>query len=85
MAARGGGGGRQRVVLSVAEKPSVAKGVATILAGGGAHPPGSRNGRSPYNRIYELECDVGDLGRCRMNMTSVSGHLQELEFQPPYE
>lgn len=71
-----------RTVLSVAEKPSVAKGVAQILGGGRVS---SRNGRSQYNRIYELECDVGNLGRCKMNFTSVAGHLQEIEFQSPYE
>ena len=72
------------VVLSVAEKPSVAKGVAAILAGSSS--PQSRQGRSTYNRIYEFDCEVGGgIGSCRMHMTSVTGHLQEIEFQPPYE
>ena len=37
-------------ILAVAEKPSVAKELASILSNNRA---GSRQGRSPYNRIFE--------------------------------
>ncbi len=72
------------VVLSVAEKPSVAKGIASVL--GGPSPP-SRQGRSRYNRIYELpDVEVGaGVGRSRMLVTSVAGHLKEIDFEAPYE
>ncbi|KAH7665841.1 DNA topoisomerase III protein [Dioscorea alata] len=65
-------------VLNVAEKPSVAKSVAEILshAGGGLR---SRDGRSRYNRIFEFDYSIRGQ-RCHMLMTSVIGHLMELEF-----
>lgn len=73
----GGGGGAIRV-LNVAEKPSVAKSVAEILS----RPSGgmrSREGRSRYNRVFEFDYSIG--GRaCHMLVTSVTGHLMELEF-----
>uniref|UniRef100_A0A0E0K969 DNA topoisomerase n=1 Tax=Oryza punctata TaxID=4537 RepID=A0A0E0K969_ORYPU len=72
-----GGGGAIRV-LNVAEKPSVAKSVAEILS----RPSGgmrSREGRSRYNRVFEFDYSIG--GRaCHMLVTSVTGHLMELEF-----
>ncbi|KAG0492526.1 hypothetical protein HPP92_005575 [Vanilla planifolia] len=71
--------GRGRIrVLNVAEKPSVAKSVAEILSrsGGGMR---SRQGRSRFNRIFEFEYCIGGQP-CHMLMTSVTGHLMELEF-----
>ncbi|OEL29588.1 DNA topoisomerase 3-alpha [Dichanthelium oligosanthes] len=71
----GGGGGAIRV-LNVAEKPSVAKAVAEILSRGSMQ---SRAGRSQYNRVFEFNYAIN--GRaCRMLVTSVTGHLMELEF-----
>ncbi|WOK95806.1 DNA topoisomerase 3-alpha isoform X2 [Canna indica] len=71
-------GGRAIRVLNVAEKPSVAKAVAEILSrsGGGMQ---SRVGRSRYNRIFEFEYAIGAQA-CHMLVTSVTGHLMELEF-----
>ncbi|XP_008807898.2 DNA topoisomerase 3-alpha isoform X1 [Phoenix dactylifera] len=72
-------GGRGRIrVLNVAEKPSVAKAVAEILSrrGGGFR---SREGRSRYNRVFEFEYAIGPQ-LCHMLVTSVTGHLMELEF-----
>ncbi|KAL5217312.1 hypothetical protein ABZP36_017996 [Zizania latifolia] len=66
------GGGAIRV-LNVAEKPSVAKSVAEILS----RPSGGM--RSRDNRVFEFEYTIG--GRaCHMLVTSVTGHLMELEF-----
>ncbi|KAJ1298658.1 hypothetical protein BS78_01G470500 [Paspalum vaginatum] len=73
----GGGGGPAIRVLNVAEKPSVAKSVAEILSRGSMQ---SRAGRSPYNRVFEFNYVIN--GRaCRMLVTSVTGHLMELEFE----
>ncbi|KAG2543264.1 hypothetical protein PVAP13_9NG735900 [Panicum virgatum] len=72
----GGGGGAIRV-LNVAEKPSVAKAVAQILSRGSMQ---SRAGRSQYNRVFEFNYAIhGQV--CRMLVTSVTGHLMELEFE----
>lgn len=65
-------------VLNVAEKNDAAKNIAGILSGG---QRSVREGKSKYNKIYSFQCDVPQLGgRCAMTMTSVSGHLMELEF-----
>ena len=69
-------------VLNVAEKPSVAKSVAEILSreGGGMQ---TRAGRSRYNRVFEFNYNIG--GRaCHMLVTSVTGHLMELDFDDRY-
>ncbi|CAI5468679.1 unnamed protein product [Closterium sp. Yama58-4] len=47
-------GGRAVRVLNVAEKPSVARAVAEILARYGGGGVRSREGRSVYNRIFEF-------------------------------
>lgn len=69
-------------VLNVAEKPSAAKEIANILG----QRPSSRQGHSPYNRIFDFEYRIPALGpgNCQMAMTSVAGHLMELEFPPQF-
>lgn len=67
-------------VLNVAEKPSVAKSVAGILSHGTMR---TRNGRSPYNKIFEFSYTIG-AQQCDMLMTSVTGHLMELDFEDQY-
>ncbi|KAK1296608.1 hypothetical protein QJS10_CPB15g01974 [Acorus calamus] len=64
-------------VLNVAEKPSVAKSVAGILSRN--RGMSTRNGRSRYNRVFEFEYEIGGQ-RCHMVVTSVTGHLMELDF-----
>ncbi|CAK7354748.1 unnamed protein product [Dovyalis caffra] len=64
-------------VLNVAEKPSVAKSVATILS---RNQLRVRDGRSRYNRIFEFNYSIGGQ-QCHMLVTSVTGHLMELEFE----
>ncbi|XP_028549631.1 DNA topoisomerase 3-alpha isoform X2 [Dendrobium catenatum] len=66
-------------VLNVAEKPSVAKSVAEILSRGGSGMR-SREGRSRYNRVFEFEYTIGGQ-LCHMLMTSVTGHLMEIDFE----
>ncbi|XP_056168081.1 DNA topoisomerase 3-alpha isoform X3 [Syzygium oleosum] len=71
------GGGRALTVLNVAEKPSVAKSVATLLSRGQGMRV--REGRSRYNKVFEFDYSIR--GRhCRMLVTSVTGHLMELDF-----
>ncbi|CAM9802638.1 unnamed protein product, partial [Phaeothamnion confervicola] len=66
--------------LNVAEKPSVARELSNILGQGRAR---ARPGRTNYNRIFEFECNV--MGQqVNMILTSVTGHLKELEFAEPY-
>lgn len=65
-------------VLNVAEKPSVAKSVASILSMN--QQLRTRNGRSRYNRIYEFNYTINGQP-CRMLVTSVTGHLMELDFE----
>ncbi|KAI5070985.1 hypothetical protein GOP47_0013236 [Adiantum capillus-veneris] len=67
-------------VLNVAEKPSVARAVSEILSGGTMR---SREGRSVYNKIFEFEYTIAGQ-RCFMSVTSVTGHLMELEFEERY-
>jgi len=76
------------VLLCVAEKPSVARGLREIMeALPGAAPARVRQGRASIHPVFEIDnVDVGrGLGRCRVVMTSVRGHLRELEFVPPFD
>ena len=69
-------------VLSVAEKPSVAKELARIIGGEHVH---RRAGFSHYNQIFEIpDCDFKN-GRCSMKITSVTGHMMEVEFDSAYK
>lgn len=65
------------LVLSVAEKPSAAKRISELLANNGAN---RREGFSKYNKIFDYQVNIPQYGVCQMSMTSVSGHLKEIEF-----
>ncbi|XP_035205425.1 DNA topoisomerase 3-alpha-like, partial [Stegodyphus dumicola] len=67
-------------VLNVAEKNDAAKSIAEIMSNGRLR---RREGRSVYNKIYEFEYNLFNQ-RCQMVMTSVSGHLLNLEFAGSY-
>ena len=69
-----------RRALNVAEKPSVAKELSKILSHSSAS---SRPGASPYNTVYEFDGQL-DGGPCRMVVTSVLGHLMEMDFEEQY-
>ena len=71
-------GGRAVTVLNVAEKPSVAKSVSTILSR--SQGLRVRDGRSRYNKIFEFSYSIRGQP-CHMLFTSVTGHLMELEFE----
>lgn len=69
---------RRMRVLSVAEKPSVAKEIARILSEGSSQ---QRRGVSQYNANFSFDYDLGNgRGRARMVVTSVTGHLMETKF-----
>ena len=67
--------------LSVAEKPSVARELAQILSNGGSQ---QRDGPSRYNKIFTFNCTL-DNAPCEMMVTSVTGHLMEMEFDSAYK
>ncbi|KAG8194684.1 hypothetical protein JTE90_027999 [Oedothorax gibbosus] len=68
-------------VLNVAEKNDAAKSIAEIMSRGGFR---RRNGQSVYNKIYEFDYYLFNQ-RCQMIMTSVSGHLLNIEFTGSYK
>jgi DNA topoisomerase-3 len=69
-------------ILSVAEKPSVAKELAKIISDN-PQPP-RRTGYSPYNAIFDIPSCTFRGSRASMILTSVTGHLMEIEFDPKY-
>jgi DNA topoisomerase-3 len=74
--------------LNVAEKPSVARQAASVLARGRAE---RRSSCSPYhsNWVWSGPFELAAVDGTRwtaeeMIFTSVSGHLEETDFMPPY-
>lgn len=64
-------------ILAVAEKPSVARELAAII---GQNQAQTRNGQSPYNKIFDIpNCEFMGT-RARMALTSVLGHMTNLAF-----
>ncbi|KAH8273722.1 hypothetical protein KR018_010734 [Drosophila ironensis] len=66
--------------LNVAEKNDAAKTIAGLLSNGTAR---RREGYSVYNKVFDFEANVRGQN-AKMVMTSVSGHLMQLEFQVSY-
>ncbi|XP_053212808.1 DNA topoisomerase 3-alpha-like [Panonychus citri] len=64
-------------VLNVAEKNDAARNIANSMSKGNSQ---RREGFSKYNKIYEFDYDLPHEGRCKMTMTSVSGHLLDYDF-----
>uniref|UniRef100_A0A131YRD8 DNA topoisomerase n=1 Tax=Rhipicephalus appendiculatus TaxID=34631 RepID=A0A131YRD8_RHIAP len=67
-------------VLNVAEKNDAAKNIAELLSQGRFQ---RREGLSKYNKIYEFDYRIFN-SMCKMVMTSVSGHLLNLDFVSGY-
>ncbi|KAG2770949.1 DNA topoisomerase 3-alpha [Phytophthora cactorum] len=63
-------------VLNVAEKPSVAKEIASILSSGRSQ---RRAGFSKYNALFEFPYQIRGQ-QVQMVVTSVIGHIMELDF-----
>ncbi|CAH1273337.1 TOP3A [Branchiostoma lanceolatum] len=73
--------GRTQKVLNVAEKNDAAKAIADVLSNGRYR---RREGFSKFNKIYEFEYNILNK-QSSMFMTSVSGHLLELDFKGSYQ
>ena len=71
-------------ILSVAEKPSVARELTRIIAGV-PHEGLRRQGFSPYNPVYDIESCLFQNRNAKMKMTSVAGHLMEIEFDAAFK
>lgn len=70
-------------ILCVAEKPSIAKSIATILARG---QPANRPGKDKFCRNYDFQYRMpGVQGMVDMTMTSVRGHLTNADFGPQFK
>ncbi|XP_034311164.2 DNA topoisomerase 3-alpha isoform X1 [Magallana gigas] len=67
-------------VLNVAEKNDAAKTIANVISRGSAK---KREGFSKFNKIYEFNYNILNKN-CLMMMTSVSGHLLEMDFVGQY-
>lgn len=87
-------------VLCVAEKPAIAKSVAQHLSGGSLRVVSSnsnstwrhiliafdqRNSRNRYVKNYDFDFTFPAWGRCSVTMTSVLGHLTQLDFEPQFK
>ncbi|KAK5108740.1 hypothetical protein LTR62_007887 [Meristemomyces frigidus] len=72
---------QQTKVLCVAEKPSIAKAVASHLGGGqvNTHNTGNR-----YVKNYVFQYNFPAWGECEVTMTSVLGHLVSRDFESRY-
>lgn len=67
-------------ILNVAEKNDAAKNIAEIMSQGRYQ---RREGLSKFNKIYEFDYRIFN-NICKMTMTSVSGHLLNLDFVSEY-
>lgn len=75
-----------RCILSVAEKPSVAKELAKIISGGNDNNNIRQNGRSKYNHVWNIpNCTFKNERNYSMNITSVSGHMSNIDFEDGYK
>jgi DNA topoisomerase-3 len=68
-------------ILCVAEKPSIAKEVSQILSGGLVRV---RNSANRYVKNYDFTFEFPTTGRCDVTMTSVLGHITNIDFPPAY-
>lgn len=69
-------------ILCVAEKPSIAKEVSKILSGGRFTV---RNSKNKYIKNYDFQYNFQRLGTCQVTMTSVVGHLTNMDFPPAFQ
>eukprot|EP00112_Aurelia_sp_Birch-Aquarium-sp1_P006025 Seg1673.6 transcript_id=Seg1673.6/GoldUCD/mRNA.D3Y31 product="DNA topoisomerase 3-alpha" protein_id=Seg1673.6/GoldUCD/D3Y31 len=67
-------------VLNVAEKNDAAKNISRVLSSGHSQ---MREGYSKFNKIYEFNFNILN-ANSKMMMTSVSGHLLDIDFAGTY-
>ncbi|KYQ94399.1 DNA topoisomerase III [Tieghemostelium lacteum] len=67
-------------VLNVAEKPSAAQEISSLLAKGRAN---KRQGLSKFNPVWEFPYELNG-EKCTMTFTSVTGHLMTTDVVEPY-
>ncbi len=71
----------KKIALMVAEKPSVAKAVATLLSNQANQPVRSIFSKSKYNPVFEFEyMPIINNPNPLLRVTSVSGHFMAIEF-----
>ena len=71
-----------RSIVCVTEKPSIAKALANALAGGSIRKKSTEN---KYIWNYEFAYNSLKWGSCEVIVTSVSGHITDMEFPPPFD
>lgn len=69
-------------ILCVAEKPAIAKAVSQHLAGGQVNTRSIRGNQ--YVKNYEFTYSFPGWGNCQVVMTSLLGHLTDLDFDDRY-
>ncbi|KAK6461481.1 DNA topoisomerase [Scheffersomyces coipomensis] len=69
-------------ILCVAEKPSIAKEVSKILSGGRFQV---RNSQNKYIKNYDFKFSFPNQANCDVTMTSVAGHLINIDFPPSFQ
>mmetsp|Transcript_6979 Transcript_6979/g.10225 ORF Transcript_6979/g.10225 Transcript_6979/m.10225 type:complete len:861 (+) Transcript_6979:96-2678(+) len=70
------------IILNVAEKPKAAKKIASIL---GNNNVKRRDGFSKMNPIWEFDYKLNGSYNCKMIVTSVLGHLFQIDFPKKFE
>eukprot|EP01036_Dinobryon_divergens_P030670 gene30670-39948_t len=71
------------IILSVAEKPSVAKELARVIPRNCV--ANRRQGFSPYNHIYDIENCAFKNHFATMKITSVTGHMMDVDFDDAHK
>ena len=69
-----------KIILNIAEKPSVAREIVNFLSGGESR---RSNGTTQYNPIFEFSYKINGED-VLMRVTSVQGHVMNLEFKEPF-
>ncbi|QPG75060.1 hypothetical protein FOA43_002400 [Brettanomyces nanus] len=71
-------------ILCVAEKPSIASSVARTLSGGNSRTRQVKGKAGRFARNIDFTFDFPEFGRCDVTMTSVAGHVTNIDFPDQY-
>ena len=72
----------KKIILNVAEKPSIAKILTDFLKEGEVNKLPSK---SIYNPVFSFERDFKGSADSKLLITSVTGHIQEIHFDSKYK